>query len=246
MTRQHWLTVLVGLGFLAGPAAAAEPPKVGDAVWAQWRPNNWQHGKADKATAVGLHVTFDDGNEADLPAGLIAVDRAPKKADVPAGARVVALWTDDRWYPGTVGQVAGGKYSIRFDDGDERDVELAEVRPVAVKSAAGPAVKADDAVWAQRGPNSWQRGKAAKKTDLGFNVTFDDGDADLPPTLIAADRAPKKEQVKPGARVLAMWTDGNFYPGTVTRAADGGEFAVQFDDGDTGTAGPADLRLLNQ
>src|SRR5262249_53077754 len=157
--------------------------------------------KVDKSSAVGLRVTFDDGAEADLPAGLIAVDRAPRKADVPVGARVIALWTDDRWYPGSVGQVAGGKYSIRFDDGDERDVELAEVRPVAVKPLAGFGVKAGDVVWGQWRPNAWYKGKATKKTDSGFHVTFDDGDeADLPPSLIAADRAPKKDQVKPGTR----------------------------------------------
>src|SRR5260221_11844978 len=72
----------------AGLAFAADPPKVGDVVWAQWKPNQWYHGKLDKKTDLGFHVAFDDGDKSDLPVSFLALDNAPKKADLKPGVRV--------------------------------------------------------------------------------------------------------------------------------------------------------------
>ena len=64
---------------------------VGDKVRAQWRPNAWYPGKASKGCAIGLHVVFDDGDEADLPVALIVVDTAPQKNTVKVGSRVLGF-----------------------------------------------------------------------------------------------------------------------------------------------------------
>jgi hypothetical protein len=231
---------------LFSPSLATGQPKVGDVVWAQWKPNGWYRGKADKKCPTGLHIVFDDGDKADLPLSLMALDQAPKEAQVKVGSRVLGMWTDNRFYPGTVVKIGGGNYDVKFDDGESRSVGLDDLRLLAVKPAANQTAKAGDKVWAQLRPNDWHQGKAAKKCPLGLHVVFDDGDkADLPMELIARDQAPKKAQVKVGARVLAPWTDGRHYPGTVAKAGDG-EYEVKFDDGESRSVGLEDLRLLNE
>jgi len=102
---------------------------VGDVVWAQWKPNEWCHGKVAKASLIGFHVAFDDGDRADLPPSLIVADRVASAEQVRVGTRVLAPWTDGRHYPGTVTRVAEGKkYSIQFDDGDRRTTDLENLR----------------------------------------------------------------------------------------------------------------------
>lgn len=107
-------------------------------------------------------------------------------------------------------------------------------------------LKSGDSVWAQWKPNDWHHGKIGEKTSLGFMVAFDDGDkADLPTALIVFDRPAQDEQLRIGARVLARWTDGRYYPGTVTARTSGSDCAIRFDDGATLTVSPLNLRLLN-
>jgi len=114
---------------LMTPAAVpAKEATVGSAVWAQWTPNGWYHGKADKTCPVGLHVAYDDGDQADRPYALVAVDRAPRKGDVNVGTHLLAMWTDGRVYPGTVTQIADDKYDIQYDDGDTRTVGREDLR----------------------------------------------------------------------------------------------------------------------
>jgi hypothetical protein len=246
MRKVLFVVALGALVFSCRPAAG-QAPKAGDTVWAQWRPNAWYHGKAAKAADVGLHIDFDDGDKADVPVSLVALDRAPKKRDVQVGTRTLALWTDGRYYPGTVTEItAKGEYQIQFDDGATLAVALADLRPLAVTTAPARTAKAGDKVLAQWRPNAWYPGKVGKTTGLGLHVDFDDGDqADLPAPLVAIDRAPKKKDVQVGTRVLGLWTNGTFYPATVTEIKDG-TYHVQFDDGDESSVGLDDLRLLNE
>ena len=95
---------------------------------AQWAPDGWYHGKADKTCAVGLHIAFDDGDQADRPFALVAVDHAPRRDEVKAGTHLLAMWTDGRVYPGTVTQISEDKYDIQFDDGDTRTVGREDLR----------------------------------------------------------------------------------------------------------------------
>ena len=127
MIRRSLLLTTFVVAFLCAPVLGA-PPKVGDKVWAQWRPNAWYPGKASKVCAIGLHVVFDDGDEADLPVALIVVDTAPQKNTVKVGSRVLGFWTDRRFYPGTVTKIANGQFDIQFDDGDRRTVGLDDLR----------------------------------------------------------------------------------------------------------------------
>ncbi len=48
---------------------------------------------------------------------------------VKVGARVLAKWTDGRYYPATViGEPGPGKARIRFDDDTEHDATLKDFR----------------------------------------------------------------------------------------------------------------------
>lgn len=63
-----------------------------------------------------------------------------------------------------------------------------------------------------------------KGTD--FLVVFEDGDmATLPATKI------KDNTLKVGSKVVARWTDGEYYPGTISKAV-GRAFYIKYDDGD--------------
>ena len=241
-------TALIVAALLLGTVAqeatlAAATPKVGDVVWAQWRPNAWYHGKVDKPCTAGLHVAFDDGDQACIAPGLIAVDRSAAAADLKPGTRVLAKWTDGKLYPANVRRGdSGGKVAVQFDDRATLEVQASDTR---ILPSASVASKVGDVVWAQWTPNSYYHGKIDKACDAGLHVAFDDGDQDcIPAGLIAVDRAPRDADVKAGTRVLAMW-NGKLYPATVSEAT-GGTFKVQFDDGATSSVKAADLRLLQQ
>lgn len=97
--------------------ALAAQPKVGDTVWAQWKPNAWYHGKVDKTCDYGLHVQFDDGDKGCFHASLIAVDKPVAVADVKPGLRVMAKWSNNKLYPATVtGMPDGDNVKVFFDD----------------------------------------------------------------------------------------------------------------------------------
>ena len=91
MTKRLFPLVFCSLFILSCHSPGADVPKVGDTVWAQWVPDGWYHGKIDKKSDVGLHVAFDDGDQADRAIALIAVDSAPKKKDVDVGTHLLAL-----------------------------------------------------------------------------------------------------------------------------------------------------------
>lgn len=238
--------VALAVAFCLPAIAFADPPKVGDSVWAQWQPNAWYHGKIDKKADVGFHIAFDDGDEATVPSAFIAVDKAAKKSDLKPGTRIVVPRDGTTSQAASVVKVDGDKVECQYEDLSDATVEMKDVRVMAVHSAGDRTAKVDDVVWAQWRPNAWFHGKVSKKAAVGLHVVFDDGDeADLSPAVIAIDKAPAKQAVKTGSRVLAKWTSGTFYPGTVTGSGDG-KYKIKFDDGDEGEAAIDELRLLNE
>jgi hypothetical protein len=117
---------------LSSPSPAQTAPTVGDVVWAQWKPNDWYRGKVARKTDKGYHIDFDDGSKAVVSSSLIAIDKAPEKADVKVGARVVARWrADNRFYPGKVGKIIDEGFHIEFDDGSRSNVGIRGIRLIS-------------------------------------------------------------------------------------------------------------------
>lgn len=244
MRRSIMWLALAGLTAMALPALAADP-KVGDTVWAQWRPNAWYHGKADKACDRGLHIAFDDGDQACISPALAAVDRGATTGELKPGTRVLARWSDGKYYGATVLRSAGGdKVRVQYDDRAELDVAAAETRLLA-DAPTSATVAVNDVVWAQWKPNAWYHGKIDKTCEQGFHVSFDDGDeACISAALIAKDVAPTGSP-RIGARVIAKWRDGKLYPATVS-AVSGTTVSVSFDDGAQGSAALSDVRTYSR
>ena len=89
-------------------------PGVGDTVFALWEPNQvYFVGTAVEEKGGRLLVIFEDGEQA-----WVSRNQA-RPMDVAAGSKVLARWTDGRYYPGTVKRIVGRALYIAYDDGDE-------------------------------------------------------------------------------------------------------------------------------
>lgn len=242
------LFMLIVLASKASFAIADETwPKAGDNVLAQFRPNDWRAANVAKAGADGTFlVRFDEKTALHLPPCLVAIDQAPAAKNIKLGTRVVALFTDGKFYSGTVWGLTNKKYEVQFDDGDELAVAAADLRRVGRRTIEGRAAKVGDRVLAQWRPNVWLPGKVEIMSLIGFHVAFDyKPKSDLPPPHMTIDREPKADETKKFARVLAKRDDG-FYPGIVLEIKDNGKLAVAFDDGKSGEVEVKDSRLMNQ
>ncbi|MFC2082411.1 DUF4537 domain-containing protein [Candidatus Bipolaricaulota bacterium] len=234
--------------------------EVGDAVWAQWRPNDWYPGTLAEETSLGFVVVFDDvtgvpdvaedlPSSAEIHNSLIILDRAPEADQVGIGARVLAEWPDDEWYyPATVvSDAEGGLYDVVFDDRDVTTADLSQLRLRGELAELFHIPDVGDRVWSQWEPGDWYPGTLTDKSTIGFHVLFDDEtEADRPASLVVVDLAAEAEQVSILSRVLAQRADKWFYPGTVAAVTDGGLYDILFDDGDREIVPLDALRLLGE
>lgn len=73
------------------------------------------------------------------------------------------------WYPGIVDKVAGGKVTIRYDDGDKETVQLDEVRPY--DWMIGMKVECN-----YKGAGQWYAGTITSLGGEKIGIAYDDGD----------------------------------------------------------------------
>ena len=107
--------VLVGAGCASPRTAVAADVSVGDSVLAYWQ-------EADAyfiATVVerqgkGYLVVFEDGDLAAVAGSKI------RKNNLKAGSKVIARWTDGKYYGGTVAKTVGRAFYIHYADGSKR------------------------------------------------------------------------------------------------------------------------------
>lgn len=162
------------------------------------------------------------------------------------GSRVMGLWSNGSWYPGTVTERRdrGGQqeFFVQFDDGDTAWLRLDQLRQQPGAHAAVPGhnpfpgarVMAD---WTE---DSWYPGYVAEANahESLFFVQFDDGDTKwLPAVKIRphGDRpnAAPAPHLTAGTVVHGEWSSDSWYPGVVARVnANSTLFFIQFDDGD--------------
>jgi hypothetical protein len=246
MTRPDFirfgLIIIAFISALMPAPLCAQVVGAGTRVQAQWQPNSWYPGTITQVEGGRYAITFDDGDKKLCAGEEIAVDRVPGIADVQTGMRLLALWTNARFYPGRVTAISNGVYSISFEDNAQGQTPLNGLRIIGVP-APRSALQPGMAVYAEWTPNSWYHGKIQTISEKGAFVLFDDGDKkECAPSQVAADRIPAAGEIALGSKVLAQWSDGRFYPGTIA-AISAGTYQVNFDDGDKGQASIGQLRL---
>ena len=85
------------------------------------------------------------------------------------GDRVLALWEDAFWYPGTVAAVDGNVLTIKFDDGDQATVDAERVQKL--DWAAGDRVECR---WPADNKN--YPGVFTEVKGENVRIVYDDGD----------------------------------------------------------------------
>jgi hypothetical protein len=95
---------------------------IGDTVFAFWQGSGHYHiGTIVESTSGMYRVVFADGDQGMIPENKIM------NADLDEGLKVLAMWTDKRFYPGTIQKIAGLAAYIHFDDGDKGWTSLAGI-----------------------------------------------------------------------------------------------------------------------
>ncbi len=122
------LLFLISAAVFTGIASAQTKYAAETVVFAEWAKNGWYHGKTGAECERGFTINFDDGDVKCCTEKEIVADVVPDASDVKAGSKVLAQWSDGRFYPGKVEKIDGDNYSINFDDGDKGKVTINKLR----------------------------------------------------------------------------------------------------------------------
>ena len=213
-------------------------PGVGARVLARWGNGLWYAGAIDDERGPSRHVVFDDGDQAWVgPQDITAETDQPvgRGSKLAVGAKVMGLWTNRQWYPGTIDQRFGRVFHIIFDDGDKAWLDVERIKPKQ-KSLA---VLVIGLVLA-----------AAAVTLIWVAVEDDETPAGAADTRTAAPpirpMVPLTGPTTVGSRVLAPYGEGAFYFVAEVRAVrPDGQVEVLFLDGDQGVVQASALRQEN-
>lgn len=165
------------------------------------------------------------------------------------GSRVMGLWSNGSWYPGTVTQQRDRRgepeFFVEFDDGDTAWLRFEQIQPqsaptTATRGAGGGRPFPGARVMGDWTEDSWYPGYVAEANanESLFFVQFDDGDTKwLPSTKVRphgdVPNASPAPHLTAGTAVQGEWSNGSWYPGVVARVnANSTMFFIQFDDGD--------------
>ncbi|MBI9103273.1 MAG: hypothetical protein JEY99_12725 [Spirochaetales bacterium] len=116
----------------------------GTTVFAEWSSGSWYHGRVAGRCGAGYTILYDDGDSKCCSRAEIVLDVIPNDSQLRHGVKVLALWPgNERYYPGTLGALRGGKYEISYDDGDRGECTISQIRLVELQTdseiAASPA-----------------------------------------------------------------------------------------------------------
>ena len=175
------------------------------------------------------------------------------------GDTVVARWTGNSYYEGTLEKIDGSKMNIKWLDGSSpKDVDKSDVYEIP-KAGAKPDVKVGDMVLAKIQSNSYWNGAEITKIDGDVytvkgvgrsNITNLDANKIIKITAATAanfkDKAKsgdflkdaqakspapaKNYKAKNGDKVVALWATNSWYSGKVTKVS-GSKITVAWDDG---------------
>jgi hypothetical protein len=107
-----------GLVLLTLTFSAFAQVKIGDTVLGYWAETKAYYvgtvvGTDESITGGGYLVIFRDGDRAILSPQQI------KPMTLVVGSKVMAMWSDKRFYPGVINKIVGEALYILFDDGDK-------------------------------------------------------------------------------------------------------------------------------
>lgn len=117
------LAVYLGFG-----CARIEPLKPGDAVWAQWTPELWYHGRIESTCERGFKIRFDAQDEKCSPPEELAKDITPTRLAMNSGTRVLAPSPEGYYRRAVVLDEKGWKYEVEFVDGARGEFQIKELR----------------------------------------------------------------------------------------------------------------------
>ncbi len=100
----------------------------GDAVWIQWTPQIWYHGRIESPCQGGFKVRFDDQDEKCSPPDLLAKDVSPTRVALEPEMRVLAQKEPRVYAPAKVLEKNGLHYRVEFEDGQIAEAPLRLLR----------------------------------------------------------------------------------------------------------------------
>lgn len=133
------LILFLLMTLLLTACSSAVKLRAGDAVLVDWARDAyaWHNAKLvepcddGKGWVIDFKDDFYDAEEGTEPKcyvmGEIVVDRVPENKEVKKGEKVYAEWGGS-YYGATVQDVKDGKYSIKYDDNYDDEVELPRLR----------------------------------------------------------------------------------------------------------------------
>lgn len=208
--------------------------------------------------AVVNYKAEDEAAAQKVLAALGATAQAPTPAAAVAtkfklGDKVEARWHGGSYYKGTVAAIAAdGTYSINYDDGD-KETGVAEVNinlqvvpttqvQVQVEPVNGTAFKVGDKVLANwKGGSRWWEAKVTGIDGPAISVKYDsDSTTDALGPLSVSHYPSGAAKVVVGSKVVAKWTNGSYYGGTIT-AVNGAKATVKWND----SSAPLDVALTD-
>lgn len=173
---------------IPGAVAGGSKPKVGDTVVAKWSAGSYYEGKIEKIDGAKMTVGWDDKSQSTVidESDIYTIPTAGTAPDVKQGDMVLAKTTSGNYWNGAeITGIEGGVYKVRVVTGSTV-VNVAGEKIIKVPATAVADFK-----------------QAASSTD--FMVEAKKGKVTIP-----ADYKPKK-----GDPVLAEWTTGSWWEGTV-------------------------------
>jgi hypothetical protein len=98
-------------------AAATAVFKVDEKIMGRWKGGNrWYPGKITKVSGDEIYVNYDDGSKEVLPPMNVAHLSQPNSS-IAVGQAVLAKWTDNNYYSGTVQSFDDSTVTVKWNDG---------------------------------------------------------------------------------------------------------------------------------
>ncbi|MBP7898779.1 hypothetical protein KAZ92_02420 [Candidatus Gracilibacteria bacterium] len=101
---------------------------VGDKVVGNWKGGDrWWNAQVTAVAGDQVTVKYDDDSSTETLAKTSAAHLPSGAASVKVGDRVIAKWTDSKFYNGTVTALNGDKATISWTSGSPTDVALTDI-----------------------------------------------------------------------------------------------------------------------